>query len=99
VDRYAREIVPAFNAYLYFRTGYWIVPLGINYDRVLEDRTLLSSLEGKKTGRLRAVLGTLRFVLHNLSLIAKSEWHRLGRRWRGSGAISWTRWAASCPWR
>ena len=24
VDRYAREIVPAFNAYLYFRVGYWI---------------------------------------------------------------------------
>lgn len=24
VDRYAREIVPAFNAYLYFRIGYWI---------------------------------------------------------------------------
>ena len=23
-DRYAREIVPAFNAYLYFRIGYWI---------------------------------------------------------------------------
>jgi glycerol-3-phosphate O-acyltransferase len=24
VDRYAREIVPAFNAYFYFRIGYWI---------------------------------------------------------------------------
>src|SRR6266571_1719149 len=24
VERYAREIVPAFNAYLYFRVGYWI---------------------------------------------------------------------------
>src|SRR6185503_6522906 len=24
VDRYAREIVPAFNAYLYFRIGYWL---------------------------------------------------------------------------
>src|SRR5687767_536592 len=24
VERYAREIVPAFNAYLYFRTGYWL---------------------------------------------------------------------------
>ena len=23
VERYAREIVPAFNAYLYFRIGYW----------------------------------------------------------------------------
>jgi glycerol-3-phosphate O-acyltransferase len=24
VDRYAREIVPAFNAFLYFRVGYWL---------------------------------------------------------------------------
>ena len=24
VDRYAREIVPSFNAYLYFRIGYWL---------------------------------------------------------------------------
>lgn len=24
VDRYAREIVPAFNAYVYFRFGYWL---------------------------------------------------------------------------
>jgi glycerol-3-phosphate O-acyltransferase len=24
VERYAREIVPAFNAYLYFRVGYWL---------------------------------------------------------------------------
>ena len=24
IERYAREIVPAFNAYLYFRIGYWI---------------------------------------------------------------------------
>src|SRR5574342_90785 len=24
VERYARETVPAFNAYLYFRIGYWL---------------------------------------------------------------------------
>src|SRR3954447_19530424 len=24
VERYAREIVPAFNAYFYFRVGYWL---------------------------------------------------------------------------
>jgi glycerol-3-phosphate O-acyltransferase len=24
VQRYAREIVPAFNAYVYFRVGYWL---------------------------------------------------------------------------
>jgi glycerol-3-phosphate O-acyltransferase len=51
------------------------VPLGINYDRVLEDRTLLAT---DKIGRARTAWGTLRFVLHNLSLIVRSDWHRFG---------------------
>jgi glycerol-3-phosphate O-acyltransferase len=54
------------------------VPLGINYDRVLEDRTLLASLGGTPRGRLKTILGTLRFLLHNLGLVLKSEWHRFG---------------------
>jgi glycerol-3-phosphate O-acyltransferase len=54
------------------------VPLGLNYDRVLEDRTLLASLDGKKAGRLRTVSGTFGFVLHNLLLMVRSEWHRFG---------------------
>ena len=52
------------------------VPLGINYDRVLEDRTLLR--EGPRTGRAAATWKTFRFVLHNLSLMVRSEWHRFG---------------------
>jgi glycerol-3-phosphate O-acyltransferase len=51
------------------------VPLGINYDRVLEDRTLLA---GNAAGPARTLLGTLRFVLHNFRLMLKSEWHRFG---------------------
>ena len=54
------------------------VPLGINYDRVLEDRTLLASLEGKTAGRAQTVWRTLRFVLHNFALMMRSEWHRFG---------------------
>lgn len=56
------------------------VPLGINYDRVLEDRTLLLSInpEAVKTGKGTAALGTLRFVGRNLRLLLKSEWHRFG---------------------
>jgi glycerol-3-phosphate O-acyltransferase len=54
------------------------VPLGLNYDRVLEDRTLLASLEGRKAGWLRTVSGTFGFVLHNLLLALRSEWHRFG---------------------
>jgi glycerol-3-phosphate O-acyltransferase len=54
------------------------VPLGINYDRVLEDRTLLASLEGRSPGRARTVWRTLKFALHNLALMMRSEWHRFG---------------------
>jgi glycerol-3-phosphate O-acyltransferase len=54
------------------------VPLGINYDRVLEDRTLVASLTGGKQGRLKTLLGTLRFLVHNVSLALRSEWHRFG---------------------
>jgi glycerol-3-phosphate O-acyltransferase len=51
------------------------VPLGINYDRVLEDRTLLST---GRTGRASTLLGAVRFVAHNLALMLRSEWHRFG---------------------
>jgi glycerol-3-phosphate O-acyltransferase len=51
------------------------VPLGLNYDRVLEDRSLL--LESR-TGRVTGLWNTLRFVLHNIWLMLRSEWHRFG---------------------
>jgi glycerol-3-phosphate O-acyltransferase len=54
------------------------VPLGINYDRVLEDRTLLRSLEGKPAGRLRGLRNTLAFAWHNAWLVLRSRWHRFG---------------------
>jgi glycerol-3-phosphate O-acyltransferase len=50
------------------------VPLGINYDRVLEDRTLLSSAEDK-VGALR---GTTGFVWQNVRLVLQSRWRRFG---------------------
>jgi len=54
------------------------VPLGINYDRVLEDRTLLESASRPTPGRLKTVWGTLRFLAHNLALVMRNEWHRFG---------------------
>ena len=54
------------------------VPVGINYDRVLEDRTLLLALDGRKTGRLRTVSNTFGFMLHNLLLLVRNEWRRFG---------------------
>jgi glycerol-3-phosphate O-acyltransferase len=56
------------------------VPLGINYDRVLEDRSLLRSLdaEAPQVGRVKTLWNTLVFAARNLRLMLKSEWHRFG---------------------
>jgi glycerol-3-phosphate O-acyltransferase len=56
------------------------VPVGINYDRVFEDRSFLLELDrcppsSKARG---AVQNTFRFVFRNLSLMARNEWHRFG---------------------
>jgi glycerol-3-phosphate O-acyltransferase len=68
----------------YMLRGFWLdgardlvfVPLGLNYDRVLEDRSLLK--ERGSTGRAKSLWITLRFVAHNVSLMLRSEWHRFG---------------------
>jgi len=56
------------------------VPLGLNYDRVLEDRTLLLSADAlaHKPGPLRAFGNTLGFLAHQLWLLLRSRWHRMG---------------------
>ena len=56
------------------------VPLGINYDRVLEDRSLLRSLDAAaaRIGRARALWNTLAFVARNVRLMFASEWRRFG---------------------
>jgi len=72
----------------YMLRGFWLdgardlvfVPLGLNYDRVLEDRTLLLSGDpnARKPNRFWAVWNTLGFVTNNLRLMLKSDWHRFG---------------------
>ncbi len=52
------------------------VPLGINYDRVLEDRTLLRS--GEKHSTPQALWAILRFLGRNLRLVLRGEWRRYG---------------------
>ncbi|MBE0627486.1 MAG: 1-acyl-sn-glycerol-3-phosphate acyltransferase [Burkholderiales bacterium] len=56
------------------------IPLGINYDRTLEDRSLLLGLDqnAKRPGRFKAAWNTLAFAAHQGSLAARSEWHRFG---------------------
>jgi len=72
----------------YMMRGFWLdgardlvfVPLGVNYDRVLEDRSLLLAADGDapRPGRARAAWNTVAFVMRNLRLMLKSEWHRFG---------------------
>ena len=72
----------------YMLRGFWLdgardlvfVPLGLNYDRVLEDRTLLLSDDpsARKAGRFWAAWNTLGFATNNLRLMLNSEWRRFG---------------------
>jgi glycerol-3-phosphate O-acyltransferase len=59
------------------------IPVGINYDRVFEDRSFRLELDAKagtgpkpKTGG--AATNSVRFVLRNLVLMARNQWHRFG---------------------
>ncbi len=56
------------------------IPVGVNYDRVFEDRTLLltgTPLAARKTG-LAAARTTLSFIRRNLWLMVRRGWHRFG---------------------
>jgi glycerol-3-phosphate O-acyltransferase len=55
------------------------VPVGINYDRVLEDRALLADGAGEaKPGAWRTATRTTRFGLRQAALWALRRWHRFG---------------------
>jgi len=56
------------------------VPVALNYDRVLEDRTLLLSVDpqARKPGRFWAAWNTLGFAANNLRLMLGSSWRRFG---------------------
>jgi glycerol-3-phosphate O-acyltransferase len=65
------------------RRRIYIVPVAINYDRVLEDRSLLRELEvreGRKRPPLYAQLGeVLRYVWWNMVRLVARRWRRYGR--------------------
>ena len=56
------------------------IPVGINYDRVLEDRTLVRELDPQAAphGRTYTILTFLRFVGRNLRLMLERRWYRFG---------------------
>ncbi len=65
------------------RQRLYIVPVAINYDRVLEDRSLLRELdarEGRKRPALHAQLGeVVRYVWWNMARVVAGRWRRYGR--------------------
>ncbi len=74
------------------------IPVGINYDRVLEDRTLLlDTMPGApRAGKTAAVRTTLGFVLQNVWLMLRSRWHRFGYACVSFGApVSMQTWLAA----
>lgn len=56
------------------------IPVGVNYDRVLEDRSSLLSLDpdAKKKSRSSIIKTTLGFIFHNLWLMVRGGWYRFG---------------------
>jgi len=65
------------------RQRLYIVPVAINYDRVLEDRSLIRELdarEGRSRPTRRAQLGeVLRYVWWNMARLVARRWRRYGR--------------------
>ncbi|MFQ5350059.1 MAG: 1-acyl-sn-glycerol-3-phosphate acyltransferase [Thermoanaerobaculia bacterium] len=71
-----------------------VVPVGINYDRVLEDRTLLLDLD-PEAPRRHALGGTLAFLWANLKLLLRGRWYRFGYACVGFGRpVSMRAWLA-----
>ncbi len=77
------------------------VPVGINYDRVLEDRSLLveASAAGERRSALAAVGVALRFLAAQLWLRLRGRWYRFGYACANFGApISLRQYLADTAW-
>lgn len=73
------------------------LPVGINYDRVLEDRTLLLDTlpDAPRPGKAQAARTTFGFLLRNIGLMLSSRWHRFGYACVSYGTpVSMRRWLA-----
>ena len=56
------------------------IPVGINYDRVLEDRFLVNELdpETEPYSRRHVIATLLEFIFHQTSLMLRRRWYRFG---------------------
>lgn len=66
-----------------FRGRMYVVPVAVNYDRVLEDRSLLRELDAREGGRPPSRLTQLRevtrYLLWNAGRLVTRRWKRYGR--------------------
>jgi glycerol-3-phosphate O-acyltransferase len=64
-----------------FDRDIWLVPIGINYDRVLEDRSLIREriVGGRRTSRWSQLLGVASYLGRNLLRLFTGQLKRYGR--------------------
>ena len=63
-----------------FRPRLYVVPVAINYDRVLEDRSLLLELaDAPRPRRIAQLREVARFAAFNVARLASGRWRRYGR--------------------
>ena len=88
LSRDGRMKPPKFGIIDYMVRGYQpdtdrdivFVPVGINYDRTIEDRSLLRSLDPEAEQRTRwyVIKTTTRFILKSIKLMVLSRWRKFG---------------------
>jgi len=63
------------------------IPVCLNYDRVIEDRTLINEggRRAERKSAISATWGSLRFLIRSLKPRASEHWHRLGYAAAGFG--------------
>jgi len=83
-----------------FDRDIWLVPVGINYDRVLEDRSLIREriVGGRRASRLSQLSGVVHYLGWNLMRFLTGQLRRYGRVAVGFGTpISVRGWLALQP--
>jgi glycerol-3-phosphate O-acyltransferase len=83
-----------------FERDIWFVPVALNYDRVLEDRSLIRELvdERDRPGRLSQLFSVTAYVIANLGRLIAGRLRRYGRAAVNFGPpLSLKAWLATAP--
>ena len=84
-----------------FTRDIWLVPVAINYDRALEDRSLIRELvdQGRRPGRIAQLATVTGYITRNLARLVTGRLKRYGRAAVNFGATprSARAWLATAP--